>query len=81
METKRITQIREMTGLSQGKFAQFFNISVRTVQDWEQGRRVPPPYIPDMMLRILEHEFFSKSESEKAEMRKRTRSNTGGERE
>jgi len=33
--------IRERTGLSQARFAQLLGVSVRTLQDWEQGRRAP----------------------------------------
>ena len=33
--------IRESTGLSQSQFAELLGISVRTLQEWEQGRRVP----------------------------------------
>ncbi len=36
-----VTSIREKTGLSQARFAQLLGISVRTLQDWEQGRRAP----------------------------------------
>jgi putative transcriptional regulator len=36
-----VTSIRETTGLSQAKFAQLLGVSVRTLQEWEQGRRVP----------------------------------------
>ena len=36
-----ITSIRERTGLSQARFAQLLGVSVRTLQDWEQGRRAP----------------------------------------
>jgi putative transcriptional regulator len=36
-----ITNIREKTGLSQARFAQLLGVSVRTLQDWEQGRRAP----------------------------------------
>jgi putative transcriptional regulator len=32
---------RERTGLSQARFAQLLGVSVRTLQDWEQGRRAP----------------------------------------
>jgi putative transcriptional regulator len=32
---------REKTGLSQAHFAELLGVSVRTLQDWEQGRRVP----------------------------------------
>ena len=56
-----IAEIRKSTGMSQSEFAKFFDIPVRTLQDWEQERRVPPPYVPGMMLRILKHEFVGKS--------------------
>jgi putative transcriptional regulator len=36
-----ISSIREKTGLSQSRFAQLLGVSVRTLQEWEQGRRVP----------------------------------------
>jgi putative transcriptional regulator len=36
-----ISSIREKTGLSQSRFAELLGVSVRTLQEWEQGRRVP----------------------------------------
>lgn len=36
-----VTDIRESTGLSQSRFAQLLGVSVRTLQEWEQGRRAP----------------------------------------
>jgi putative transcriptional regulator len=36
-----VAQTRKKTGLSQARFAQLLGVSVRTLQDWEQGRRVP----------------------------------------
>ena len=36
-----ISRIREKTGLSQARFAALLGVSVRTLQDWEQGRRAP----------------------------------------
>lgn len=36
-----IAGIRERTGLSQARFAQLLGVSVRTLRDWEQGRRAP----------------------------------------
>jgi putative transcriptional regulator len=36
-----VASIREKTGLSQPKFAQLLGVSVRTLQEWEQGRRAP----------------------------------------
>jgi len=36
-----IRAIREGTGLSRSAFAARLGVSVRTLQDWEQGRRKP----------------------------------------
>ena len=36
-----VKAIRERTGLSQSRFAELLGVSVRTLQDWEQGRRAP----------------------------------------
>jgi len=36
-----VAAIRGKTGLSQARFAQLLGVSVRTLQDWEQGRRAP----------------------------------------
>ena len=37
----RLVHIRHRTRLSQAQFARLLNVSVRTVQNWEQGRRRP----------------------------------------
>ena len=36
-----VGSIREKTGLSQERFATLLGVSIRTLQDWEQGRRAP----------------------------------------
>ena len=36
-----VASIREKTGLSQARFAKLLGVSVRTLQEWEQGRRAP----------------------------------------
>ncbi len=36
-----VAEIHKKTGLSQARFAQLLGVSVRTLQDWEQGRRSP----------------------------------------
>ncbi len=36
-----IAKTRGKTGLSQARFAELLGVSVRTLQDWEQGRRLP----------------------------------------
>ena len=36
-----VVEARQKAGLSQSRFAELLGISVRTLQDWEQGRRKP----------------------------------------
>ena len=36
-----VVRTREKSGLSQSRFAELLGVSVRTLQDWEQGRREP----------------------------------------
>jgi len=41
VEDPDVADLRERYGLSQAKFAALLGISVRTLQNWEQGRRHP----------------------------------------
>jgi putative transcriptional regulator len=41
IKPNEVFQARQGTGLSQALFAQALSISKRTLQEWEQGRRVP----------------------------------------
>ena len=36
-----VAEVRAKTGLAQSEFAALLGVSVRTLQDWEQGRRTP----------------------------------------
>jgi putative transcriptional regulator len=36
-----VADIRNRVGLSQAQFARLMSVSVRTLQEWEQGRRAP----------------------------------------
>ena len=36
-----VSRIRKKVGMSQHQFAAYFGVSVRTVQEWEQGRALP----------------------------------------
>ena len=36
-----ITAVRDACGLSQAQFASLLGVSMRTLKDWEQGRREP----------------------------------------
>ena len=46
-------RVRKASGLSQSEFAEILGVSVRTLQDWEQGRRRPSGAAATL-LRIVE---------------------------
>lgn len=48
-----VAEIRAKSGLSQGDFSGLLGVSVRTLQEWEQGRRVPSG--PARMLLLIAH--------------------------
>ena len=51
-----VKEIRELLGLSQQKFGDYFGVPLRTIQRWEYGKSIPPKYTIDMMFRILQLE-------------------------
>lgn len=46
---EQIRKIRKVTGLNRKDFSEHFAIPLRTVEDWEAGRRTPPEYIPRLL--------------------------------
>lgn len=48
-QVKQLKGLREETGLSRRKFADLFGIPIRTVEDWETGKRKMPDYLLRLM--------------------------------
>lgn len=46
---KIIRELREQTGMNRKEFSEYTKIPVRTLEDWEAGRRTPPEYIPRLL--------------------------------
>ena len=51
----RIVAVRRKLGLSRRQFAERYQLDVRTVQDWEQGRRTPDR-AARVLLTVIERE-------------------------
>lgn len=49
-----IKELRKNMKATQKDFAEYFEIPLKTVQGWEQGRRKPQEYLIKMMNRIWE---------------------------
>lgn len=45
----RVKAIRSKTELSAKAFGELYNIPMRTIQDWEHGKRQAPDYVLDML--------------------------------
>lgn len=55
-------ELRKSTGLSQKAFSEHLGIPLRTIEDWEAGRRTPPNYIPRLISYQLKYEALQKKE-------------------
>jgi DNA-binding transcriptional regulator YiaG len=51
---RRVRGLREGLGLSQSEFARRFGLDVRSLQEWEQARRLPDTAVLTY-LRVIEH--------------------------
>lgn len=54
---KSVAELRAMTGLTQTKFAAWYSIPPRTVQNWESGASNAPEYVRLMLVRLVRQDF------------------------
>lgn len=59
-----VKEIRQSTGLSQGKFCEALGIPVRTLQKWEIGERSCPEYVVGLIAYRVQHDPQFKNEKE-----------------
>ena len=52
-----IREIRALANLSQVNFGKKYNIPLRTIQDWEAGKRKPPIYVVELLEFKVRYDF------------------------
>ena len=57
---KRIIELREGVGENRKEFSMYTGIPVRTLEDWEAGRRTSPEYIPRLIEYQMKYEYLIK---------------------
>lgn len=51
-----IKELRTKSGMSQSKFANYLNIPLESLKNWEQGKRKCPVYLIDLIEYKLKNE-------------------------
>lgn len=49
-KTFTIKNIRSLTKMNRAEFARFYEIPIRTLEDWESGRSKPPKYVEKLLI-------------------------------
>ncbi len=58
--SKEIKELRLGCGMNRKEFSEHTGIPVRTLEDWEAGRRTPPEYIPRLIAYQMKYERLMK---------------------
>ena len=64
---EQLRTLREQTGLSRKDFSIHMGIPLRTIEDWEAGRRRPPEYIPRLIAYQLKYEELTANKEGKTQ--------------
>lgn len=60
-QIETMKSIREKVGLNRREFSDYMGIPVRTLEEWESGRRKMPEYVLRLIVYKIETEEFLKS--------------------
>lgn len=50
---ERSEKIRAILGISRAAFSRKYNIPLRTLEDWDAGKKNPPEYVMDLLERAV----------------------------
>lgn len=52
-ENMSISEMRQYLDISRAEFSRRYNIPIRTLEDWENGKRTPPEYVMSLLERVV----------------------------
>ena len=52
-------EIRAILGISRAEFSRRYNIPVRTLEDWDSGRKNPPIYVLELLERAVREDALN----------------------
>lgn len=55
--TISVSDLRSLIGLSRSEFSRRYGIPIRTMEDWEAGRRTPPEYVVSLLERVVKEDI------------------------
>ena len=65
----KIRRLREQTGMTRKDFSIHIGIPLRTIEDWEAGRRRPSEYIPRLIdYQVKYEEIIGKMKKEEQDV-------------
>ena len=63
----KIKELRESIGMNRRQFSEHTGIPIRTLEDWEAGRRTPPEYVPRLLEYMLKYEELIDTRDDKGD--------------
>jgi len=51
-----IKELREQTGMKRAEFSRKYGIPVRTLEDWDAGRRKPPEWLANILEKAIKYD-------------------------
>ncbi len=59
---ERSEEIRKILGISRAAFSRKYNIPLRTLEDWDAGKKNPPEYVMDLLERAVREDKKTKED-------------------
>lgn len=58
----RSEEIRSIAGMSRAAFSRKYGIPIRTLEEWDAGRRTPSDWVMDLLERVVKEDAAEKND-------------------